>query len=313
MQVKTNAQIQAQLHKLQRATGKTQTELGRLLDVSLPTINSWMNGKSQPRAGHTARIAELVARFTEAPQSQPEEMAGKKKRMEHLQKKCPRPLELLLSRSDIYESLLLSMTYHTNSIEGSTFNEPEVKAVLFDDVTIPKKTVREHQEVKNHQGALGFMLRTLREGAIDVTEQLVLQLHAILMNGILHNAGQYRTHSVRIAGSHVVTSNHLSIAAHMRELVREMNKVTVDSVAHIAATHARFEQIHPFSDGNGRVGRLLMVFLALRARLAPPLIEHEYKMAYYAALAEAQLHGRVAPLTSFTYDALEKGYALLVD
>ena len=191
-----------------------------------------------------------------------------------------------MSRKDIYESFLLEMTYHTNSIEGSTFNEQEVRAVLFDDVTIPNKSVREHQEAKNHQGSLGFVMRWLRDEDGKFTEIFVKRIHDTLMNGIIHNAGQYRTHSVRIAGSHVATSNHLKINEDMKKFINEYNKPSKDIILHMAKLHARFEQIHPFSDGNGRVGRLLLIILALKNNIAPELIQKEKKIAYYNYLQE---------------------------
>jgi len=219
-----------------------------------------------------------------------------------------------VSRKNIYDDFLLSLTYHTNGIEGSTFNEPDVKAVLFDDVTIPNKTVREHQEAKNHQGALGYIIRQIRNKNTTINQEFIKHIHQVLMNGILHNAGEYRTHSVRILGSHVPTSNHLSIKKNMTKFVQDFNsfkKNTIDQVSHIAMIHAKFEQIHPFSDGNGRVGRLLMVVLSLHYNMAPIIIRKEKKQAYYTYLEEAQTKNNYIPLTSFIFDSLFEGYKLL--
>ncbi len=306
--------ITKQLQQIQKCSGKTQEELARDLGVSFPTLNSWINGKSQPRTEATQRINSLYLETfgdTNIERHDLDEKIGKLKQLQH---QFPKPFSLLMSRNDLYDNLLLSLTYHTNSIEGSTFTEPDVKAVLFDDVTIPNKSVREHQEAKNHQGALGFVMRWIRDSNTTIDVELVKHIHQILMNGILHTAGTYRNHSVRIAGVHVPTSNHLSIETNMVECIASFNrfeKYPQNQVEHIAQTHARFEQIHPFSDGNGRVGRLLMLILALRYQLAPVLIKKEKKQAYYTYLEAAQMQSNLAPLSSFIIDALFEGYKLL--
>lgn len=306
--------ILQKLQRIQKYSGKTQEQLARDLGVTFPTLNSWINGRSVPRIKAADRIRFLYIDTFGDNSIGFEVVEQKNKKLALLQKQFNDPFSFIMSRKDIYDSFLLSMTYHTNSIEGSTFNEPDVKAVLFDDVTIPNKSVREHQEAKNHQGALGFAMRWIRDGNTKIDVAFIKHLHQILMNGIMHNAGEYRTHSVRIAGAHVPTSNHLSIESHMRELVSLFNrdeKNTLRRVGHIAQSHALFEKIHPFSDGNGRVGRLLMLVLAFRYDFAPVLIKKERKKAYYTYLEEAQMKENVIPLSSFIYDALFEGYALL--
>ncbi len=306
--------ITQKLHQIQKHSGKTQEELARDLGVSFPTLNSWINGKSTPRNKATEKIDSLFIEYMGDLSIGVEILDKKILKLEELQQQFKAPFSLIMSRKDLYDNFLLSLTYHTNCIEGSTFTEPDVKAVLFDDVTIPNKSVREHQEAKNHQGALGYVMRWLRDDNKKIDQQLIKHTHQILMNGIMHNAGSYRNHGVRIAGVNVPTSNHLSIPKYMGELVQMLNqhkKDTSKQVEHIAITHAKFEQIHPFSDGNGRVGRLLMIILAFKYQMAPVLIKREKKQAYYTYLKEAQTKKNSIPLTSFIYDGLFEGYNLL--
>jgi Fic family protein/DNA-binding XRE family transcriptional regulator len=306
--------IQQKLRQIQKFSGRTQEELARDLGVSFPTLNSWINDKSEPRKKAFEKIDSLYVEYLGDTSIRADVFEKKIDKLQDLQLQFENPFALIMSRKDLYDEFLLSLTYHTNSIEGSTFNEPEVKAVLFNDVTIPNKTVREHQEAKNHQGALGFVMRWIRDGNHKIDQEVVKQIHQILMNGIMHNAGVYRTHSVRIAGAHVATSNYMSIEKHMIELVKMFNQLKNDpynQVEQIAQTHAKFEQIHPFSDGNGRVGRLLMIILAFKYRMAPLLIRKERKQAYYTYLEEAQTNNNCIPLTSFVFDALFEGYDLL--
>lgn len=306
--------ISQKLQKIHKHSGKTQEELARDLGVSFPTINSWIHGKSQPRSEATHRINALYIDIFGDTSRESHDLDEKIEKLQKLQRQLPNPFSLLMSRKDLYDNLLLSLTYHTNSIEGSTFTEPDVRAVLFDDVTIPNKSVREHQEAKNHQGALGFVMRRIRDGDTSIDEACITHIHQILMNGILPSAGKYRDHGLRIAGVHVPTSNHLSIGTHIAECVAAFNRIedqTQSQVEQIAHTHARFEQIHPFSDGNGRVGRLLMLILAFRYQMAPILIRKEKKQAYYTYLEAAQTKSNNVPLTSFLIDALFEGYKLL--
>lgn len=302
----------SKLKAIQKVTGKTQTELAQLLDVSFPTLNSWINKKSEPRKKAQEKIDLLhqehfgVANVTES------ELEEKINRIQKLQKKSPNPLKIIISRKDLYDTFVLELTYHTNSIEGSTLNEPEVKAVIFDGVTIPDKTVVEHQEAKNHQAALGYLFQQLNHRNTRITETDIKKLHSILMNGIWPNAGQYRDHQVRIAGSPVVTANYANVEQLMKKFVVSLNQEPKDIFSHLSKTHARFEQIHPFSDGNGRIGRLLLHWIALRNNLPPVLIQREKKQAYYTYLERAQVKEQPVFLESFVCDGIAESYKLLL-
>lgn len=308
--------VQQKLTRLLKVTGQTQTQLAQMLQVSFVTLNSWVNGKSIPRQSAQARIDLLYQEYTGVLAVKDSELAEKKRQIAAYQKQFPNPLKQIIRRQDVYESFVLALTYHTNGIEGSTFTEPEVRAVIFDGVTIPDKSVVEHQEAKNHQAAFGNMMRWLSERpqSAHITEQLIKKLHAILMNGIRTDAGSYRRHSVRIIGSHVPTANYLKVDERMQAFEHTLQTTASKQiVTHMAKTHANFEQVHPFSDGNGRVGRLLMQAQALQHGLPPVLIQQEKKYAYYAYLERAQLQGEYIFLESFIYDSLLESYALLLN
>ena len=83
------------------------------------------------------------------------------------------------------------------------------------------------------------------------------------MSGILNDAGDYRRHAVRIAGSRVIVANYIKIPDLIQKLVNSLTEnTTKDSIAWLAKAHAQFEQIHLFSDGNGRIGRLIMLAMS---------------------------------------------------
>ncbi|HLD21504.1 MAG TPA: Fic family protein [Patescibacteria group bacterium] len=305
---------QQKIEKLLKITQKTQTELAQMLQVSFVTLNSWVNGKSTPHKKAQERINLLYQEYTGVSEITDSELSQKKQQMKEYQKRFPNPLRYIIQHQDVYDTFVLELTYHTNSIEGSTFTEPEVRAVIFDGVTIPHKTVVEHQEAKNHQAALGNLIKWLTEHkhSKEITEEWIKKLHFILMNGIRTDAGLYRRHGVRIVGSNVPTANYLKIIDRMQEFVHDIQALSENNiVTSMAKLHAQFEQIHPFSDGNGRVGRLLLHTLALQHGLPPVLIKQEKKQAYYTYLQKAQLEGQTIFLESFMYDSLLESYKLL--
>jgi Fic family protein len=205
----------------------------------------------------------------------------------------------------------LTLTYTSNSIEGSTLTEDETEAVLFHNASPADRTVTEVLEAKNHQTALLYLFEHL-EASEGLDEPLILRLHSTLMNGILPDAGRYRSHAVRIVGTNIPTSNSLSVPAHMGELAASLVDPSADVLARVAEIHARFEQIHPFSDGNGRVGRLLMHAMLLRAGFPPAVIRPTRKRLYHAALRQAQVGGDNSLLQDFLCDAVLEGHALLL-
>jgi len=158
--------INHKLKQIQKISGRTQEELAHDLGVSFPTLNSLINGKSQPRAKAIEKIDSLYFEYLGDTSIGIDIIEEKIEKLQQFQQQFSDPFSLIMSRKDIYDHFLLSLTYHTNSIEGSTFSELDVKSVLFDDVTIPNKSVREHQEAKNHQGALGFIMRWIRDNIV---------------------------------------------------------------------------------------------------------------------------------------------------
>ena len=203
---------------------------------------------------------------------------------------------------------MTAFTYHTNTIEGSTLSLAETDSIIFHNALIKNKTLIEQQEAKNHRPCIDYMLRFASTQS-PMTHEYIQKLHSILMNGIYDYAGTYRNHPVRIDHSHVPTSNHVSIHTYLDEWLIENGTHT--PLSNLAKSHANFEQIHPFPDGNGRVGRLLMCTQLLKQNIFPALVEKELKHAYYKHLQSAQIEEVYAPLSAFLCEAILAGYALI--
>ena len=116
---------------------------------------------------------------------------------------------------------------------------------------------------------------------------------------------------MRIVGSNVPTANYLKITKLMESLFVDLNKKPKDIISHASDIHARFEQIHPFSDGNGRIGRLILVAMFLKSNIAPAVIKQENKRLYYAYLRAAQLKNDFTQLENFICDAVTSGFDIL--
>jgi Fic family protein len=188
----------------------------------------------------------------------------------------------------------------------------DVNDVLFDNKVLTNRTAIEQLEAKNHQSALFWLLDKLAsKEELKIDEDLVLNLHLRLMNGIVGDAGQYRKHSVRIMGANVPLANWQKIPNLIDGLVSEHYGGSGSIVSKIAHFHAKFEQIHPFSDGNGRTGRLLMLAQALQVNIAPPIVVKERKHAYYKYLELAQVKENYLPLELFVAESIEFARDLL--
>lgn len=304
--------IREKLQLILKLSGLTQAELAVRLGVTFAALNRWINGKAVPRPKALARIDELYREYSGKKEIPETALAAKKEIVFKKKKEHKNVLKEIIASPDIRDQFYLSLTYHSNRIEGSSLSENDTAAILFENAALPNKSLVEQLEAKNHQAALEYLFGCLISGkARRLDEKLILKLHGILMNAIHPDAGAYRNHGVRILGTSVPTANYLKIPVLMQELVRDINRPAKDTIAKVSSVHARFEQIHPFSDGNGRIGRLLAHAMLLKADLPPAVIRQERRRLYNAYLNRAQLKGDASLLQDFICDAVLEGYGIL--
>ena len=298
------------LKTIQRLSGYSQTELALKLGVTFVALNRWMNGKAVPRERAQERIDALYREYTGLKVIPEQELEAKKNILLLKAKREGSVLRAILDHPDIRDQFVLTLTYSSNAIEGSTLTEAETAVVLFHDATLSDKTLTEQLEAKNHQTALLHLFDHLSmKKRLD--EELVVQLHGMLMNGIRPDAGNYRRHGVRIVGADLPTANHLKVPILMDALCRDFSLLPEDIIQHTANIHARFEQTHPFSDGNGRIGRLLIHAMLLQKNLPPAVIRPEQKRLYYSFLNTAQKKGDTSAFQDFLCDAILDGWDIL--
>lgn len=207
--------------------------------------------------------------------------------------------------------------YNSNAIEGNSLDIGETRQVVEIGLTLTGKSLKDQAEAKNLSAALG-MLETLASTPEEpIRERDVRELHALVLRGIDDsNAGTYRTAEVEISGSEYKPSRPESIAPQMEELGKWLETASVPTDAQAlsglliaTAAHAWFVTIHPFIDGNGRVGRLLMNLLLMRYGYPIAIITKDDRLRYYDALEQSQtsdLSGLISLVSECVEESLEE-------
>jgi len=302
--------IKQKLELILKLSGLTQQELAGRLGVTFAALNRWINGRAVPRPRAREKIDELYKEYSGEKQIPDTVIEAKQGIILKKQKDHANVIKEILDNPDIRDQFYLSLTYNSNRIEGSTLSENETAAIMFQNAALPDKALVEQLEVKNHQAALRYLFQYLTDDK-PLDEELILKLHSILMNAIKPDAGNYRYHGVRIIGTDVPTANYLKVSELIKELVKDINKKSKDIFGQITDIHSRFEKIHPFSDGNGRIGRLLMHAMGLSKNLAPAVILQEKRRLYTTYLNKAQMKDDLSLLEDFVCDAILEGYHIL--
>lgn len=302
--------IRKKLQIIQKKLGITQTKIAERFGVSFVAFNNWWTGKSIPRPKMQAAIEELFLEVTGQKIIPAEKLLAKKQALHQKSAEHKSTVKEILGNSDIRDQFVLKLTYHSNSIEGSKLTEPDTAAILFDNAALPDKSLTEQLEAKNHQTALNYLFDYITRKE-KINEAFVLKLHGILMNGVRPDAGSYRGHAVRITGVNLPTANYIRVPELISTVMAEASKADKDIISLSANVHSRFEQIHPFSDGNGRVGRLLMNAMLLKKNLPPAIIRQQQKQLYYTYLYKAQTKNDQSQLEDFLCDAVMDGFKIL--
>ena len=190
----------------------------------------------------------------------------------------------------IYHKTQIEFTYNSNHIEGSSLTHEQTR-YIFETNTIGAETgsinVDDVIETANHFRLVSLIIDNAKS---ILTEEFIKELHLILKNGTsdsrndLFAVGDYKKLPNEVGGMNTVIPEEVSDK--MKELLNEYNTKEEISFEDILDFHVKFEKIHPFQDGNGRVGRLIMFKECLKHNIVPFIIEDDLKMFYYRGLAE---------------------------
>lgn len=220
-----------------------------------------------------------------------------------------RPLNSAVVKK-IRESISLDMVYHSNAIEGNTLSYQETYLVLQEGVTIKGKSLLEHLEVKNHASAIDFLYDLISDRKkVRITEKLIREIHSLVVRDDEESSpGSYRDIEVRIAGSEHVPPAAYKLPQLMNDLVtsfRDVNKSKHHPIEFAARLHHDFVGIHPFKDGNGRTGRVLMNIILMQVGYPLAVIQKEDRQKYYRVLEKAH-RGNYSDLINFIALAVDR-------
>ncbi len=213
-------------------------------------------------------------------------------------------LESLLGR------LRVELTYSSNALEGNTLSLRETQLVVEEKLTPGQgKTLREIYEARNHYAAVKEIERFVAESR-DLSARAILDLHQLVMRDIDATwGGRLRNGPVFIKGTRHVPPNASRVGEELDTLVAWAGQSALHSVLIAAETHFRFESLHPFFDGNGRTGRLLMNWQLLRAGFPLTVIQVEERARYLDALDQGHA-GNLLPLQTLVATAVERSFDL---
>ena len=193
-------------------------------------------------------------------------------------------------RGGIYHKTQVELTYNSNHIEGSTLTHDQTMYIFeTNTIGIEKGTINVDDvvETANHFKCVDYIIDNAMK---PITESMIKELHFILKNGTSDsrkewfNVGEYKKLPNEVGGEE--TCQPENVKEEMKKLLSFYNKIEQKSFEHILNFHNHFESIHPFQDGNGRVGRLLMFKECLANNIVPFIIDEDHKLFYYRGLKE---------------------------
>ncbi|RAX54200.1 cell filamentation protein Fic [Helicobacter sp. 16-1353] len=190
--------------------------------------------------------------------------------------------------------LCVRMAHHSTAIEGNTLSQNDSASIILDGY-IPR-AVREQEfyEIRNYKFVLPFFIDNLRKQT-KLDNELIKDFHKIIMQDLIYNNGSFKTIENIIIGADFEPTKPYLVATEMKNIIDNLYyrfsnyKNDDDKLRAILDFHIKFERIHPFSDGNGRSGRLLMVYSCLEQNLAPIVIPQDKKVAYISYLRNADI------------------------
>lgn len=204
----------------------------------------------------------------------------------------------------IKEVFLVEHTYNSNAIEGNTLTLQETALVL-QGVTIDKKPLKDHLEAVGYKEAFQYVEELAKQDKM-LSEFEIKGIHNLVLADRPEDRGTFRRVNVRIAGALTNPVQPYLIEPKIGELLNDYNtwQKTMHIVECVALFHLRFESIHPFIDGNGRTGRLLMNLQLIKAGLPAVSIKFSDRKRYYDAFDEYATTGSAEAMTRIVGEAL---------
>lgn len=267
----------------------TQNDIANILGVSAGTVSKYESGDLEPSIESLKRLSELF-------EISMDELLADDKDTFDVSKinvlDVLREQKEMNLKGNLYHQTQITFAYNTNHIEGSTLTEEqtrcifETNTILFESNTIAK--VDDILETTNHFKLVDYMLDIADK---KLTEKMIKEFHKILKEGTSDsklewfNVGEYKQRANTI-GSGIKTTSPNNVEKEMSKLIDWYNSLKQVTIKEIIEFHYKFESIHPFQDGNGRVGRIIMFKECLKNNIIPFIIQDADKLFYYRGLKE---------------------------
>ena len=184
---------------------------------------------------------------------------------------------------DAFDRFTVNFTYESNAIEGNSLTLKDVAIVIFENTTIGGKNLREIYETRN----LRNLMEMVRKGRFDINHKDIIKIHELLIRDIDTAIG-YKKVPNYIVGKSIETTPPEKVESEMNDLIHWYEK-SIESMHPLnvsAIFHGRFERIHPFEDGNGRVGRVLSNVILMKNRYPPMIIRKSQRLSYLKVLED---------------------------
>lgn len=176
------------------------------------------------------------------------------------------------------EEIAIAFTYNTNAIEGSVITLEETRELMKEGIA-PNKPLRDIKETENHYKIFLDILGNKE----DISSDLLLKWHQEIFGSTKSDiAGKYRDYIVRVG--HYRAPDWQDVESLMKDFIKLLKESKINPVELAARAHYRFEKIHPFGDGNGRIGRMIINYILWRNGYPIIIIEYKKRISYYKAL-----------------------------
>lgn len=279
--------IGSKIKKYRELQKMTQKDIAEILGVEPGTISKYESGIIEPNIDSIKKLAEIFnITIDELLKDEKKIDVSKINLLDALREQKEMKL-----KGNLYHNTQITFAYNTNHIEGSTLTEDqtryifETNTILFEGDTVAK--VDDILETSNHFKMVDYMLDIVDN---NLTEDIIKKFHKILKEGTMDSrkewfmVGDYK--KIVNEPGQMQTSSPKQTPKDMAKLMEWYNSLKKVTMKDIIEFHYKFERIHPFQDGNGRVGRIIMFKECLKNNIIPFIILDENKLFYYRGLKE---------------------------
>ncbi len=204
----------------------------------------------------------------------------------------------------LQDEFTVEFTYSSNAIEGNTLTLKET-ALALEGITIDKKPLKDHLEAVGHRDAF-FYIQELVTNNEPISEGIIKEIHSLVLIDRPEDKGVYRRIPVRIMGAVHEPPQPYLVPIQMEQLVQEFSNAKQHPIVSAALFHLKFEGIHPFIDGNGRTGRLVLNLTLMQNGYPPINVKFADRQRYYDCFGAYFENGTSLPMTEMIAEYVEE-------